>query len=132
MDHYTQKGNPSLEESSSSGEEDEVQEVSPDGRGGWKTVGDFRTAREVAGQGLDSLRTPTKGEKRPRTPPHYDASDGDEDQPDLASYFSQFDGMSKWAIIACCRTYANYLSAQSRPRTYQKRDYKRVPSKRTE
>lgn len=37
-----------------------------------------------------------------------------EESPDLADYFSEFQGISEVSQIAICRTYANYLAAKQK------------------
>ncbi len=40
-------------------------------------------------------------------------------EPDLAEYFAQWE-LNDPAVIAICRTYANYLAAKTRPKKYLK------------
>jgi len=44
-----------------------------------------------------------------------------EDEIDIQAYLEQFD-LPPASQIAICRTYANYLAANSRPRAYKKND----------
>jgi len=42
-------------------------------------------------------------------------------EPDLAEYFSGFEGLSEASMVAICRTFANYLAAKQRREPVKRR-----------
>lgn len=57
---------------------------------------------------------PAYGGKEPWAPVAYE-------EPDLAEYFSGFEGLTEASQIAICRTYANYLAARARREPVKRR-----------
>lgn len=78
-------------------------------------------ATASTGSGYPQKR-PLSG-KRPMAPPPRRHYEPEGDAPDLFDYFSDFD-LSPMEVVGVCRTFANYLCAQEKPRQKEKRSKK--------